>query len=72
MEDARPYLAVVYSLCFNSYWGDNNSEILTQKNKCVANVSPEPARKLVTNILLHEFHVHVTAHRNKFLCIKTN
>jgi hypothetical protein len=72
MEDARPYLAVVYSLCFMSLWGENKSEILTQNNKCFATVSPESARKLVTNILLHEFYVHVTVHRNKFLCNKTN
>jgi hypothetical protein len=53
MEDACPYLAVVYSLCFKSLWGENNSEILTQNNKCVATVSPDSARKLVTNILHH-------------------
>ena len=50
MVDARSYLAVVYSLCFNSLWGENNFEILTQNKKCVATVSPDWARKLVTNI----------------------
>jgi len=51
MVDARSYLAVAYSLRFNSLWGENNFEILTQNKKCVATVSPAWARRLVTNIL---------------------
>jgi len=55
MVNARSYLAVVYSLCFNSLWGENNFEILTQnkKKRFFATVSPDSARKLVTNILPH-------------------
>jgi hypothetical protein len=52
MDDARSYLSLVYNLSFNSLWGENNSEILTQNNKCVATVPPDSAMKLVTNILL--------------------